>query len=119
MKYPTDGTDQQGGTGSYLSGVDYVKKIFQVQFTTPRIDQGDLPRFLETIAAAAELPGTQRQDLRDVVTPQVRHLAETRYRNPREVKRLVNGYTMQMKMLERKLKTSRAPPRPPPSWPCR
>ena len=104
VKYPADSTDQQGGPASYLSGVDYVKKIFQVQFTTPRIDQGDLPRFLETIAAAAELPGDQRQDLRDVVTPQVRHLAETGSVNPREVKRLVNAYTMQMKMLERKLK---------------
>ena len=82
VKYPADSTDQQGGPGSYLSGVDYVKKIFQVQFTTPRIDQGDLPQFLETIAAAAELPGDQRQDLRDVVTPQVRHLAEHGLREP-------------------------------------
>jgi KAP family P-loop domain len=104
VKYPADATDQQGGPGSYLSGVDYVKKIFQVQFTTPRIDQGDLPKFLQTIAAAAELPDDQRKDLRDVVTPQVRYLAETGSVNPREVKRLVNAYTMQMKMLERKLK---------------
>jgi hypothetical protein len=104
VKYPADGTDQQGGAGTYLSGVDYVKKIFQVQFTTPRIDQGDLPKFLQTIAAAADLPEAQRQDLRDVVTPHVGQLAETGSVNPREVKRLVNAYTMQMKMLERKLK---------------
>jgi KAP family P-loop domain len=103
VKYPATNADQQSGT-RYLSGVDYVKKIFQVQFTTPRIDQGDLPKFLETIAAAAELPDEQRQDLRDVVTPQVRYLAGTSSVNPREVKRLVNAYTMQMKMLERKLK---------------
>jgi KAP family P-loop domain len=102
VKYPATGADQQ--SGRYLSGVDYVKKIFQVQFTTPRIDQGDLPKFISTIAAAAELPDEQRQDLQDVVTPQVRHLAGTSSVNPREVKRLVNAYTMQMKMLERKLK---------------
>lgn len=104
VKYPIAAQEPSNAASTYLSGVDYVKKIFQVQFTTPRIDQGDLPKFLETIGEAAKLPAEQRDDLRTVVAPQVSYLAGTGSVNPREVKRLVNAYTMQMKMLERKLR---------------
>jgi energy-coupling factor transporter ATP-binding protein EcfA2 len=113
VKYPAGTVDQQSAATTYLNGVDYVKKIFQVQFTTPRIDQGQLPKFLDSIADAAQLPDEQRQDLRDVVTPQVNYIAGTASVNPREVKRLVNAYTMQMKMLERKLKDQQRTPSAP------
>lgn len=112
VKYPVPGISQ-GDTSTYISGVDYVKKIFQVQFTTPRIDQGQLPVFLDAIADAAQLPPEQRNDLRNVVTPQVSYLAGNASVNPREIKRLVNAYTMQIKMLERKLlEQQRAPSAP-------
>ena len=75
-----------------------MKKIFQVQFAAPRIDQRDLGQFIEAIAVAADLPVDQREDLRTVVSPHVNYVAGTSSVNPREVKRLINVYTMQMKM---------------------
>jgi hypothetical protein len=114
VKYLPEGEAESHDTQqTYIGGADYVKKIFQVQFTAPRIDQGQLPEFLEAIAAAAGLPQEQRDDLRNVVTPQINYLAGTSSVNPREVKRLVNAYTMQMKMLERKLKDQPRPPSAP------
>jgi hypothetical protein len=104
VKYAVDEASSTTTTSTYISGTDYVKKIFQVQFATPRISDGQLPEFLQAVGAAAGLPDVQRDDLCTVVMPQITYLAGTSSVNPREVKRLVNAYTMQMKMLERKLK---------------
>jgi hypothetical protein len=104
LKYPAEGVDRYGEAATYISGADYVKKIFQVQFTAPRIDQSQLESFLDAIAEAEALPTAQRDDLVAHVAPQIVNLAGSSSVNPREVKRLINAYTMQMKILERKLR---------------
>lgn len=106
IKYPVEGTDSFGESATYISGADYVKKIFQVQFTAPRIDQSQLRSFVNSVAEAADLPGEQRDDLMKHVVPQIANLAGSSSVNPREVKRLINAYTLQMKILERKMRDS-------------
>ena len=103
LKYPAAPVGPAGGVETYISGGEYVKKIFQVQFTAPRIDESQLESFLLAIADGEALPDAQRDDLATLVAPQIVNLATTSSVNPREVKRLVNAYTMQMKILERKL----------------
>lgn len=88
-----------------ISGTEYVKKLFQVPFTLPRINVADLPQFFETLVATNNLPTEQQQDLRAVMG---KHLeaatgGDAATVNPREVKRLVNAYSLQMKMLSAKL----------------
>src|SRR5439155_16500010 len=87
-----------------VSGADYVKKIFQVPFGLPRISADDLEPFFKTIVQNTELPDEQRTDLETVVWPHVAASTAGSSVNPREVKRLVNAYTLQMKMLSVKLK---------------
>lgn len=103
LKYPATGLDTLGEAATYITGADYVKKIFQVQFTAPRIDRSQLESFVNSVAEAEALPPEQRDDLRWNVVPQIGNLAGTSSVNPREVKRLINAYTLQMKILERKL----------------
>jgi len=88
-----------------ISGTDYIKKIFQVPFALPRISTNDLRPFFEALVEGSDLPQEQRDDLYGVVW---RHLdaatgAHAGSVNPREVKRLVNAYTLQMKLLTAKL----------------
>ena len=104
LKYPTATSDRPDGTSTYISGAEYVKKIFQAQFTVPRVDEVQLAGYIDVMATTAKLPADQIADLRNVVVPVVDNLAGTNRVNPREVKRLVNAYTMQLKMLERKLR---------------
>lgn len=103
LKYPAAGTDTLGEAATYITGADYVKKIFQVQFTAPRVDRSQLESFVNSVAEAEALPPEQREDLQRNVVPQIGNLAGTSSVNPREVKRLINAYTLQMKILERKL----------------
>lgn len=88
----------------YISGADYVKKIFQVQFTVPRVDEAQMGAYINAFATAGKLPTAQHDDLLVSVLPALRDLVgESGAVNPREVKRLVNAYTLQLKILERKL----------------
>lgn len=111
-KYLTNVAGPDGGTATYISGTDYIKKIFQVQFTAPRVDQSQLVAYLDAVADAGGLPQSQRDDLTAHVAPQIANLAGSSSVNPREVKRLINAYTMQMKILERKLTGSGRSPSP-------
>ena len=95
---------------AFLTGANYVKKIFQVQFSVPRIVEADLEKYLDFLAAEAKLPDPQRQNLTDVVRPHLSYLTGEGSVNPREVKRLINSYTLQVKMLEKKLAPN--PPNP-------
>jgi hypothetical protein len=92
-----------------VSATDYVKKIFQVPFAVPRISTADLRPFFNGLVSHAGLPDEQRQDLNDVVWAHVDSATgvDAGSVNPREVKRLINAYTLQMKMLSAKL--GRAP----------
>jgi hypothetical protein len=81
---------------SLLNGANYVKKIFQVQFSVPRVVEQQLKGYVEFIAEDAKLPPPQRDHLRDVVSRHLPYLAGEGSVNPREVKRLINAYTMQL-----------------------
>jgi hypothetical protein len=88
-----------------VSGAEYIKKLFQVPFALPRINTDDLEKFFQSLVDSNDLPDEQRTDLTDVVKPHLRVAtsAESGSINPREIKRLINAYTLQMKMLSAKL----------------
>jgi hypothetical protein len=101
-KYPAGLPSESGDVLTYISGVDYVKKIFQIQFAVPRVDEVQLAGYIDAMGSSG-LPPDQVTDLKNVVVPRAGDMIGTSPLNPREVKRLVNAYTMQLKLLERKL----------------
>jgi KAP family P-loop domain len=86
-----------------ISGSEYVKKIFQVPFGVPPIRPQQLTEYLLSIASSAGLGPEQNNDLSNVVGPHLGFLAEEQALNPREIKRFINAYTLQVKMLEPRL----------------
>lgn len=72
-------------------------------FALPRISTSQLDQYLDGIAASAELVDEQRVDFDTNVRPHLEFLSGEESVNPREVKRLVNSYTMQLKMLAGRL----------------
>lgn len=98
LKYRAGGESDNGET-SPISGTDYVKKIFQVPFTLPRITTDQLQEYLDTVANNAGLAGAQRDDFDQNVRRHLRFLPGEDSVNPREVKRLINTYVLQLKML--------------------
>jgi hypothetical protein len=98
---PLIGPPQRAGLA--VSGADYIKKIFQVPFGLPRISTDDLWPFFVALVENSGLPPEQQHDLRTTVWPHLEYTTEGGSVNPREVKRLVNAYTLQMKLLSAKL----------------
>jgi hypothetical protein len=98
---PTEnGATQSGDLGAApVSGADYVKKIFQVPFGLPRISTAELPAYFSSLVASSGMPVAQASDFRKNVRPHLQYLSGAASVNPREVKRLLNAYTIQMKML--------------------
>jgi hypothetical protein len=86
-----------------MSGAEYVKKIFQVPFGVPPIRPQQLGEYLGSIVSTAGFGPEQNTDLMQVVGPHLSFLAEDQSFNPREVKRFINAYTLQVKMLEPRL----------------
>jgi hypothetical protein len=106
----------EGTAGPGISGSDYVKKLFQVPFTLPPITAGQLRAYLDTIERNGGFGPAQRQDFRDHVRPHFQQLqgADPELQgaapvNPREIKRLINLYTTQLKILSRRLGKSLNP----------
>jgi len=107
IKYPASPETASGpGAPSYVSGTDYVKKIFQVQFNLPTLREYQLEEYVGILSRTEGLPAVQRDDLVAVVLRHLLFLTGDGTVNPREVKRLVNSYVMQMKTLERKLENA-------------
>ena len=84
---------------SSVQSVEYIKKIFQVPFALPRITTGMLTDYLDHIAASGELSPPQQADFDENVRPHLAFLTGDETVNPREVKRLINAYTIQLRML--------------------
>ena len=80
-------------------GAEYVKKIFQVPFSLPRISTQDVEGFFGGLLRTSGVPDEQRAHLAENVSPHLVHLSGEGALNPREVKRLINAYTLQMKLL--------------------
>lgn len=75
---------------------NYVEKIFQVPYRLPPIMAGQLNDLLDSIYSEAGLPSVQLADFKERVAPHLAHVAVERQINPREVKRFLNTYTLQM-----------------------
>jgi hypothetical protein len=86
-----------------VSGTDYVKKIFQVPFVLPSISSDLLQDYLKTVADNAGLEGKQLEDFQQNVCRHLEFLPGEGPVNPREIKRLINAYTLQLKMLSTRL----------------
>jgi tRNA A37 threonylcarbamoyladenosine biosynthesis protein TsaE len=102
LKYQLPGESDSGGA-TRISGSDYVKKVFQVPFGLPRITAGQMQDYVSSLLHQVELPHAQRQNFDDYVRPHLQFLSGEDSVNPREVKRLINGYTLQLKMLSARL----------------
>lgn len=98
MKYAAQATEVDA-----VRGTEYSKKLFQVPFSLPRIRTDQLEEYYHSLVVGNELPGSQVQDLNTVVARHLRYLSGDDTVNPREVKRFVNAYTLQMKMLSHRL----------------
>lgn len=81
-----------------LSGADYIKKIFQVPYTLAPVQLSQLDDLLDGIATDGKLPPDQADDLRTRVARHLRVAQGEVAVNPREVKRYINAYVMQMKI---------------------
>ncbi|MEU5529330.1 P-loop NTPase fold protein [Micromonospora chersina] len=79
-----------------LAEREYVKKIFQVPYELPPMAAEQLDELLESIYRAGQIQGDQLEDLRRTVRPYLTHVAVEGQINPREVKRFLNAYTLQM-----------------------
>jgi hypothetical protein len=75
---------------------DYVEKIFQVPYRLPPMVAEQLNDLLEAMYNEADLPPGQLEDFRKRVAEHLKHVAVRGQINPREVKRFLNTYTLQM-----------------------
>jgi hypothetical protein len=104
VKYPPEAGMQPG-----VSGSDYVKKLFQVPFSLPRIRTSQLREYLDTIEQNVDFGASQRDDFTRNVSRHLGSLHSQDSVNPREIKRLINTYTLQLKMLSPRLGGSLRP----------
>lgn len=74
---------------------EYAKKIFQVPYSIPVVPAQDLGNLLESMYREADLEDEQIADLQQRVRPYLEHIIVHRIVNPKEVKRFINGYTLQ------------------------
>ncbi|MGH2549921.1 MAG: KAP family P-loop NTPase fold protein [Thermomicrobiales bacterium] len=88
---------------SPVSGNDYIKKIFQVPFGLPRIGTEQLQEYLNSVARNADFDADQANDFDANVRRHLDFLSGDSTVNPREVKRLINTYVLQLKMLGARL----------------
>jgi KAP family P-loop domain len=75
---------------------DYVEKIFQVPYRLPPVVAEQLNDLLEAMYGEAKLSNRQLEDFRQRVASHLQYVAVRGLINPREVKRFLNTYTLQM-----------------------
>jgi hypothetical protein len=99
-KYGRDATtrvDRRDRAATRVSGAEYIKKVFQLPYRLGPVAPGQLGDFLAAAYDEARLPEAQRRELREVLEPHLQFLAE-RTINPREMKRFINLYTLQVQI---------------------
>ena len=77
-------------------GREYVKKIFQLSYSLPPMLPGQLDELLQSMYSESSLGPAQVADFESLVRPYLGYVAVDRRVNPREVKRFVNAYTLQV-----------------------
>jgi hypothetical protein len=107
---PTNGEAPDGPARSVLAsqagvinGRDYTKKIFQVPFGLPTVDRTQLEELVSVLVEERPLESAQRRDLTGRILKHLRYFSDERGVNPREIKRLINAYTLQAKLMSLKL----------------
>jgi hypothetical protein len=90
------GTAVQADTQQLRLGQEYVKKIFQVPYALPPVPSGSVDNLLASMYREGQLGPEQVEDLRNRVRPFLDFIAIEGRINPREVKRFINAYTLQM-----------------------
>lgn len=81
-----------------IKGSDYVKKIFQVPFSIAPVSASQLDELLISIGNNHSLAAEQREDIQQHVRPHLNYLVSDRWVNPRDVKRYINAYVVQLKV---------------------
>jgi hypothetical protein len=111
----TDGPSRNGATGDRLpepapassagviDGRDYIKKIFQVPFGLPPVDRSELEELVSRLVEARKLEAAQRRELTGRILKHLDFFSDESGINPREIKRLINAYTLQAKLMSLKL----------------
>jgi tetratricopeptide (TPR) repeat protein len=79
-----------------ISGREYIKKVFQLPYRLAPVSGSQLGEFLHSASDEARMSQEQRRLLRQVVEPHLQYLVRDGTVNPREVKRYVNLYTLQV-----------------------
>lgn len=79
-----------------IKGHDYIKKLFQVPYSIARVNVRQLDDFLNYTYAESGLPDEQVQELRDEVRPHLDYILTDEGVNPREIKRYINSYILQV-----------------------
>ncbi len=90
--------DQPQKTERIIRGADYLKKIFQVPFSLAPVSLASLDDLFLALRDDAKIDNEQANDLMNRVKPHLAYLFTGSQLNPREVKRYVNAYTIQMKI---------------------
>jgi KAP family P-loop domain len=91
-----EGTPAGGATTPDITlDREYLKKIFQVNYTLSAMAPGDLVDLLKIMERQGGMADSQRDDLRDRVRRYLPYVAPEGRVNPRDVKRFVNAYTLQ------------------------
>jgi hypothetical protein len=94
----TNGASEATGS-TPVDGAAYIKKIFQVSLGLPRITTDQIHEFFDKLVDNADLSPAQTVNFNAHVRRHLPYLAGDAPVNPREVKRLLNAYTLQLKML--------------------
>jgi KAP-like P-loop domain-containing protein len=76
-----------------VSGSEYVKKIFQIPFSLPRIREEDAKELLRTMCA--DLSSQQQKLTTDRISRHLWYMIGPKAINARDVKRFVNAYVIQ------------------------
>jgi hypothetical protein len=97
------GLRSSGGDAPPINGADYIKKLFQLPFSLPHLGVAQLGDLIDALEATETLPTAQAKDLRSIVSPHLQYLSDRDALNPREIKRFINGYVLQMKLLSPRL----------------
>lgn len=82
-----------------IEGADYIKKIIQVPFALPPIRTNQIREYFQALLTDKGIAKGQRDHFDSVVSKHVDDLVDQRGVNPREVKRLLNAYVLQLKLL--------------------
>ncbi len=89
-----------------VSGRDYLKKIFQVPYSLRPVNRTAIGNLLHSFSETLQLPQIQKDDINTRIHRHIKYLFPQESNgtpnqsgiNPREVKRYINAYTIQMKI---------------------